>query len=211
VNQKEGLSVTQIHNFSGINISTVVRLCATLEKSRYLKRSSRGIYFIGPQIEKLAQIYRIQFSMEEIIRPVLTRLRDETGESVSFYVIDGNERVCLFRVDSKNDIRHVVEEGTRLPLSKGVVGPVLLTFSGKQGPKYDKIRSKGYLNAAGRESFTSSVAAPVFTGSGTLAGALVVSGLSARFGEKQRVLALNLILEYCKKLTECLPAKDFRR
>lgn len=208
--QKEGLSVTKIFNLSGINKSTVVRLCATLERDGYLKRNRLGIYFIGHQIEKLAQIYRIQFSVEDIIRPILIKLRDETGESASFNIIDGDERICLFRVDSKNDIRHVVEEGARLPLTKGVVGPTLLAFSGKQGSAYDKIRTKGYLSAEGRESFTSSVAVPVFRRDGSLAGALVLSGLSVRFGEKKRALALDLLLQSCKKLTECLPVQDIR-
>lgn len=211
LNHKDGLSVTKINNFSGINISTVVRLCATLENGGYLKRNSQGIYFIGHQIEKLAQIYRIQFSMEEIIRPLLTKLRDQTGESVSFNIIDGNERVCLFRADSKQNIRHVLDEGTRLPLEKGVVGPILLAFSGKKGDVYDELRNRGYLDSKGRASFTSSVAVPVFTGDGSLAGALCVSGLSARFGEKKRALALNLLLECSKKLTECLPVQYIKR
>jgi len=117
----------------------------------------------------------------------------------------------LIRVDFKYDIRQVVEEGKILPLSKGVAWPALLAFSGEKGPKFDKIRKKGYLNAEGRESFTYSVAAPVFTGNGSLAGALVVSGLAARFGEKKRELALKLILEYCKNLKERLPGQDSRR
>jgi DNA-binding IclR family transcriptional regulator len=211
LNHEEGLSVTKIYNLSGINISTVVRLCATLENSGYLKRNSQGIYFIGHQIEKLAQIYRIQFSVEDIIRPLLTELRDKTGESASFNIIDGNERLCLFRADSKKNIRHVLEEGTKLPLEKGIVGPLLLAFSGKKGDAYDELRSQGYLDGKGRASFTSSVAVPVFTGDGSLVGALAVSGLSARFGEKKRALALNLLLEYSKKLTQCLPVQDIRR
>jgi len=206
LNQNEGLSVTQIHNLSVINMSTVLRLCATLENSGYLKRNGRGIYFVGHQIERLSQVYRHQFSLDKVIRPVLTTLRDETEESASFYIISGNQRTCLFRVNSENEIRHVVEEGARLPLAEGVVGPVLLAYSGKRGPQYDKIRKEGYLIAKGRKSYTASVAAPVFKTDGSLAGALVVSGLSVRFTAKKRVLALNLILSCSQKLSVLLPA-----
>jgi len=211
LDQRDGLSVTKINNFSGINISTVVRLCATLENGGYLKRNSQGTYFIGYKIEKLAQIYRLQFSAEEIIRPSLTKLRDQTGESVSFNIIDGNDRLCLFRADSRKQIRHVIEEGTRSPLEKGVVGPILLAFSGEKGDKYDEIRNQGYLDGQGREAFTSSVAVPVFTGDGSLAGVLAVSGLSTRFRKKKRQRALIWLLEHSNMLREKWPVQNIRR
>ena len=201
----EGLTVTNISNFSGINMSTAVRLCATLEKDQYLKRNSRGIYSIGPQIERLAQTYRQQFNLEEIIRPLLNELRDQTEESASFYVIDGEERICLFREDSRHTIRHVVNEGVRLPLNRGVVGPLLMAFSGAAGSKYDKIRKTGYYEAEGREMFTASVAAPVFNSADSLVGALVVSGPTTRFIPAERRKATKLIIQYTKQLKSYLP------
>lgn len=208
---KEGLSLTQISNLKKINMSTAVRLCATLEQNLYLKRNARSIYFIGSKIDKLAHIYRQQFNKEEIILPVLTALRDETGESASFYVVDGKERVCLVRVDSKHEIRHVVEEGTRLPLTQGVVGPVLLAFVGTKGTKFDMIRKDGFLNSEGRESFTASVAVPVFTCDNYLAGALVVSGLSSRFDAAKRKKAIELLTKASVELHEQLPLPEKRR
>lgn len=203
--REDGLTVTRIATATGINKSTVVRLCATLEGRGYLQRDPRGIFMVGPQIENLARVFRNQFNLEEVVRPVLAQLRDETGESASFYVIEGDARVCLYRESSRHRIRHVVEEGTRLPFKEGVVGRVLLAFSGSKGAAFQTIRDDGYLDADGREPFTGSVSAPVLTKSGQLAGALVISGLSSRFSPEERIKARHLILEACTQIRDVLP------
>ncbi len=207
VDHPDGLTVTAIAEATGINISTVVRLCATLEGRGYLRRDARAVYLLGPQIDGLARIYRLQFDLEGIIRPLLAALRDSTGESASFYVLDGDARVCLFRENSEHRIRHVVEEGSRLPLSDGVVGRVLLAFSGAKGSDFRQIREDGYLIDEGREPFTASVSAPVFTRDAQLVGALVVSGLSSRFGKKMRQAALKGLSDAAGTLAETLPEK----
>lgn len=204
--REDGLSVTQISAATGINMSTVVRLCATLDGRGYLRRDTAGRYFVGSQVEQLAHVLRTQFSLAETIRPLLKQLRDETGESAAFYVREGGMRVCLFREDSKHAIRHVVEEGARLPLKEGVVGNVLLAQAGSKGVVYDKIRKDGHYAAVGRDPFTASVAVPVTTKSGTLVGAMVVSGLADRFGDKKRKTALKRLVEARTTLAGLLPA-----
>lgn len=203
-----GLTVTQISNAAGFNKSTVVRLCATMEKRGYLRRDSRSVYYVGPQIDRLSRVFRDQFSLEDSIRPILRNLRDETGESASYYVNDGDSRVCLFRENSLHPIHHVVEEGARLPFKEGVVGRVLLAFSGVRGAEYTKIRKDGFLDAEGREAFTASVAVPVLTKSGNLVGALVVSGLTNRFDEKKRTKALTLIQTSSTELADIFPTRE---
>ena len=201
-----GLSATQIAAATGINMSTVVRLCATLEGRRYLRRNGRGMYFVGPQVEPLARALRTQFSLEDTVRPVLRMLRDETGESASFYVRDGDARICLYREDSHHAIRHVVAEGARLPLKEGVVGRVLLAYDGAKGPVYDKIRKEGFYAAAGREPFTASVSVPVFSKGGDVIGAIVVSGLADRFSTRKRHAAQKQLENAGQDLAELLPA-----
>ena len=202
---EDGLTVTGIAAATEIHKSTVQRLCATLEGRGYLGRDRGASFRLGARIEELARVFRNQFSLEAAVRPVLARLRDETGESASFYVIDGPARVCMFRENSRHRIRHVVEEGTRLPFRQGVVGRVLLDFSGARGSEYRAIREAGYLDADGREPFTASLAAPVLTASGQLAGGLVLSGLSTRFSAQQRRSARDLILGASAQLGEILP------
>jgi DNA-binding IclR family transcriptional regulator len=202
------LTATQLSTRLGMNLTTATRLCMTLEKFGLLTRSQGRAYKLGPKVWQLSQAYRRTFRLEELIRPLIRDIRDKTGESVAFYVVEGSERLCLFRENSKSTIRHHVDEGSRLPLTTGVVGPVLLAFAGKEGPEYERIRRAGHLIAQGREPHTTSVSIPVHDGQGLLRGALVVSGLSVRFTQDRIDKALELLREAANRLNEALPSSE---
>jgi DNA-binding IclR family transcriptional regulator len=193
---------------TGLNKTTTLRLCASLEEAGFLERAQGTAYRLGPKISQLAQIYRRSFRLEDVVRPQLQHIRKRTGESVSFYVGEGKERVCRFRENSHSIIRHHMEEGARLPLGSGVVGRVLLAFSGKKGRDLDAIRRDGYLIAQGREPHTTSVAVPVVDGRGILHGALVVSGPSIRFDKQAPKRARDLLQDAALKIRDMLPAQQ---
>lgn len=191
---------------TGLNKTTTLRLCASLEEAGFLERAHGSAYRLGPKISQLAQVYRRSFRVEDVVRPQLQHIRKQTGESVSFYVVEGKERVCRFRENSSSIIRHHMEEGARLPLASGVVGRVLLAFSGKKGRDLDAIRRDGHLIAQGREPHTMSAAVPVLDGRGILYGALVVSGPSIRFEGQAPKRACELLQEAALKIRDMLPA-----
>jgi DNA-binding IclR family transcriptional regulator len=203
--RKRPLTLTELSVGAGIHKTTMMRLCNALVDAGYLHRNESRSYVLAPKIWELALIYVQQVDMERVIRPLIRRLRDETMESASFYIRDVDFRVCMFRENSPHRVHHHVDEGTRLPLREGVVGYVLLAFSGEAGPGYDTIRADGYFEAKGREPDTASVAAPVFARNGEMVGAVVVSGPSSRFGAVQRKKALKLVLECCHELGTQIP------
>jgi DNA-binding IclR family transcriptional regulator len=184
------LSLSELSARTGMHKTTVLRLCASLEEAGILQREPGMPYRLGPKIWQLAQAYRADLQLEDVVRPLLRTIRDRTGESVSYYVPDGDERVCRFRENSRAVIRHHLEEGTRLPLAAGVVGRVLKAHLGGRGKEYEDIRHRGYLIAQGREAHTTSVAVPVLDWAGGIRGGLVVSGPSIRFRKCEEALAL---------------------
>jgi DNA-binding IclR family transcriptional regulator len=184
------LSLSELSARTAMHKTTVLRLCASLEGAGFLQHAPGMPYRLGPKIWQLAQAYRVDFQLEDIVRPLLRAIRDRTGESVSFYTPDGDERVCRFRENSRAVIRHHLEEGARLPLAAGVVGRVLKAYLGGRGKEYDEIRRDGHLIAQGREAHTTSVAVPVLDLAGTIRGGLVVSGPSIRFRKCEEALAL---------------------
>lgn len=206
-----GLTLTKIAARTGIHKSTTLRLCATLEEAGFLERDRAMVYRIGPKVWQLAQVYSQQFHLEEVVRPLLRDLRDQTGESASFYVVDGDQRVCLYRENSRHALRHHLEEGARLPLADGVIGRVLGAFSGAEGTEYDRIRRDGFLIDQGRSPDTASAAVPVFGRGGELEGGLVVSGPHTRFDPVARDAALANLLEAARKLQHRMPARRDRR
>lgn len=203
------ISLSQFALRTGLNKTTIIRLCASLEEAGFLQRAPGKPYRIGPKIWQLSRIYQRQAQLEDIVRPYLQRVRDATGESVSFYVIDKDERVCLFRENSHSVIRHHADEGSRLPLNAdGVVGRVLLAFLGTPGKEFDDIRRRGYLFAQGREPHTTSVAVPVLDNHGNVRGGIVISGPSIRFKSCQH--ALPLIQEAAEDIRLRFPFEDLK-
>jgi DNA-binding IclR family transcriptional regulator len=200
-----GLTLSHIAADTRLNKATAVRLCATLEQAGLLERDVHMVYRLGRRTWRLGQMYRQQHGFEDIARPVIAALRDATGESASFYVRDGDERICLIRENSRHIIRHHVDEGARLSLDRGVVGRVLLAWGGAEGSEFDAIRADGYLIANGREPDTASVAAPVLNSEGGLVGAIVVSGPQTRFSEPRRRAALAQVLAACRDVQAALP------
>ena len=67
--------------------------------------------------------------------PALEQLAAKTGETASFYVRHGEERLCLFRVESVNRIRMHVQPGDTRPMDKSAIAQVLRRYeAGPPGP-----------------------------------------------------------------------------
>lgn len=177
------LPLREIAARTGLNKATILRIAATLERGGFLRRRADGAFALGPALWRLGNLYRRSLNLDDAVPPVLERLVGETGESCAFYVAEGRGRVCLYRRNSPKAARHHVEEGERLPLDRGSGGRVLQAFAGARGPLFDRIRAEGLCASSGeRDPDVAGVAAPVFGDGGSLAGALVVSGLATRFG-----------------------------
>src|SRR5699024_12741023 len=78
----------------------------------------------------LALIYNIYLNLQKHIPLALNRLVELTGEGASFFVRDGDMRVCLYRADSKKELRDHIQQGKLLPLKRGAAGKTLLQYSG---------------------------------------------------------------------------------
>ncbi len=95
------LSLSELSRATGLVKSTVLRLAASLERSGYLRRGSDARYRLGPALARLSARYQAAFQLGDHVMPALERLADATGESSAFYVRDGDQSVCLHRVNSR--------------------------------------------------------------------------------------------------------------
>jgi DNA-binding IclR family transcriptional regulator len=126
---KPVMTLGEIASATGFYKSTILRLTASLERLGYLVRDESGVFRLGPALVRLGSIYRAGFNLGEAIRPELRRLVTATGETASFYIREGQSRVCLFRHNSPHSARHHLDEGAALPLTAGASAHVLLAFS----------------------------------------------------------------------------------
>jgi len=202
---RESLSLAEIAAETGYYKSTILRLCGSLEHFSYLRRMEDGRFQLGPSLWRLGSRYRHSFDLGEHIRPELHRLVDETLETASFYVREGDDRICLYRQNSPKSVRHHIEEGDRLPLNVGA-GRVFLAFSGSVGTIYNEIRTEGVYTSRGeRNKDLGAVAVPVFDAAGKLRGVLSISTLVSRLDEKAENLAAKVLKASAKRLASLIP------
>jgi DNA-binding IclR family transcriptional regulator len=185
------LSVTELANRTRLYKSTVLRLLASLSHAGWMRKTSEGLWALGPQTVRLAAIYTASFSLEAVITPVMQALVKRVNESVAFHIRQGEQRVCLFRVDCTQAIRDHVRVGDVLPLDRGSGGRVLLAFSGASGELYDRIRKDGFVALIGdRTPGLAGISAPIWNHDHALVGALTLTVPESRYqpGLKDAVL-----------------------
>ena len=201
----DGMTLTDLMNATGLYHSTILRLCESLEHFRYIKRLPDGRYMLGPTPFYLGMLYQASFRLQDYALPILRELSKATLETAAIYVREGNERVCLHRVELPRSVRMNVREGDRVELDKGAAGKVLLAFSGAPGEGFEKIRAEAYaISLAERDSDSAAIACPVFGVGQRLVGALSVGIPLYRFNKAKLGTALPLVMSAGGRLTEDL-------
>lgn len=177
-----GLGLTALAERSGLSKTTVLRLLTSLIKRGYVRLSGDGRYVLGPAVLRLAAIYQKMVQPEDVIRPMLEALVEESKESASFNVREGDVHVCLYRVDSKHALRDHIRPGQCFPMDRGATALVLRAGSGERGRQLDAARERVAIARHG-ELFAgmSGVAVPVFGMNQALIGAILLSGPTSRF------------------------------
>ena len=195
------MSLAELAGETGLHKSTILRITNSMTLYGFIQRNDDGQFSLGPSVWRLGLIFRRDFKRREHVAPALRILADATGETASFYVRVGDERVCLYRENSPNLLRFHVEEGMRLKLSTGASGLVLRHFSGDDVGDLSVFNENGSTSSEGQTNPNiSSISTPVFTSKGTLVGALTVSGLIHRFDRAARQNALPLLESLARSL-----------
>ena len=193
---KTQFSINEICEKLGFNISTTYRILSTLEEYGYVSRLKSKDYVVGTQALYLSAIYTQSNHLEQI-RPIVDAIRDISGETASFFVEEDSMRICLYRAHSRDEIRHNIEQGSRLELNRGASGRIILAYGKRKNDKtgfYKEIRDAGYyLSIHEHNTSLFALAVPVISSSSKFVGAIVVSGPISRFNDKQKIFLLKLL------------------
>lgn len=222
------MSLGDIHERTGINKTRIMRLAGTLRHMGYVAQDpATGRYALGPKVYSLGRgLSKSYLNVKVLLNSFMKKIVEETGETASFFVVHGFQRLCLVREESKNAVRYVINEGEERPLYKGAPSKALLAllpeeqretflshFAATQ-KEYDadafrrqivETKEQGYaLSMAEVSPDSYSIAVPVFCGLGKFYAALAVSGPISRYSEEKRGKILKTLSLYKEKFESLL-------
>lgn len=206
-----GLTLGQIEAASGLFKSVILRYMLTLEAEHYVFKRADGCYELGSRAYQLGASYERTFNLHVHIAPVLKKLTAATQESSTFYVRDGDFRMCLLRKDSPHHIKSSVPVGTMLPMDDTSAAAILRDFENGMPPNWDYRDGIYTSTGAGLNRklvaslMTASISTPVFKHEGKLVGALSISGPTSRFDPEDSA-SQTLIRDAAEALSRMLGA-----
>jgi IclR family transcriptional regulator, KDG regulon repressor len=202
------IGVREVARMTGLTTSTAGRLMTAMKDRGILSQNpnNRG-YTLGMRLLTWTGVYLTSMDIRTVAQPIMSELQQSTQETISLYVLDGTDRVCVERLESPQNVRIIARLGRRLPLYAGSAGKVMLAYlpeakvkeiieSSSLAPftartitdpqvmlqELDKIRQRGFAVSHGEwTQDASGVAAPVFGPSRDVIGALTISGPTQRF------------------------------
>ncbi|WP_146360264.1 IclR family transcriptional regulator [Arthrobacter yangruifuii] len=210
--------ISEIARHTGLSRGTTHRLVSALTAHGMLTQVPNSTsYSLGPRLLSLAEVAREPLSLDVQSRPVMTWLRDQTGETVGLHVLDAlPSRRTIAQVESLQPLRRIYTDlGAARPPHEGAPGKVLLAYSApgvydgvlaglrasdtQEADRLDAdiavIRSVGYaISIQERVKGVVAIAAPVRDHRTQVVAALSISIPAVRAGRKELV-ALEPVLE----------------
>ncbi len=117
---------TELHS------STAFRILDSMVVNGFVERDAAGKYQLGRKLLSLGSRVHAQSDVRLIALPIMTRLRDELGESINLTVREGDEVVYIEKA-TPNRMMHVQQlVGSRAPLHVTAVGKLMLAMNGDE-------------------------------------------------------------------------------
>jgi DNA-binding IclR family transcriptional regulator len=201
---RQRLTAAEMARALAIPRSTAFRIAQTLECLGFLQRDGDR-YRIGAAVLRLGFEYIAALEVTDLARPVVERLRDETGLSSQLVVRDGRDVVVVLKASPSATFATNVTVGTRLPVHATVLGRVLMSDADEDAlralypePALPRVsagsprtvaelarllredRARGYaVSESFFEQGVSAVAAPVRDANGAIVAAISVTAQRA--------------------------------
>jgi DNA-binding IclR family transcriptional regulator len=192
------LSLAELTRRTGLVKSTIMRLAVSLEKYRLLARLADGNYRLDAETLRLGTAYQQAFSLSDHVTPALAELAAKTGETASFYVRHGDERLCLFRVESVSPIRMHVQPGDTRPMDKSAIAQLLRRYEASLPSMDDELP---LFTSGITDPHSAALAMPVFGIGDSLVGVLSISGPVSRLTHARAEQCKAILVDAAHKLT----------
>ena len=219
------LGTNEVARRTGINVSSVSRLLATLADSGLVQHlPDTGRYRLGMHLLQLANAARAGLDIRTLARPYLDELTEITGETSTLSLPGRYEVLTVDFAQSDVSVRSVASIGRNSVAHATATGKVFLAWGGKLPPgrltaytartivdreqlaeEIEKVRQRGWADAIReREEDLNGLAVPVLDAGGRLAAILGVQGPSTRFTQRAVRAAVEPLTERPRLLASVL-------
>jgi DNA-binding IclR family transcriptional regulator len=224
-NARGELGTNEIARRTGINVSTISRILATLVSGGLAEHvTATGRYRLGVGVIRLANAAGERRDIRSLARPHLEDIAGRIQETATLSVPAGHEAITVDYVQSPLSVRSVAEVGRASAAHATAVGKVFLAHGGTvpAGPLHaytertivdhdvlraevERVGERGWGQAAGeREEDLNAVAVPVMDPAGQLVAILGIQGPAARFGPRVMRSAVGLLMERAERISTAL-------
>jgi IclR family pca regulon transcriptional regulator len=122
---RQRLTLSDVAKLTGITRAAARRYLLTLTKLNYAEFDGR--YFsLTPRILRLGYAYLSSASLSAQVQPFLERISEETGESSSAAILDGDDIVYIARSATRRIMSIGLGVGSRLPAHCTALGRAIL-------------------------------------------------------------------------------------
>lgn len=123
------IGISDLAKRLGVAKSTVHRLAVTLVADGMLEQNpDTGKYRLGISLFRLGSLVRRRMNVSNEARPLLRELRERANETVHLAVLDGNEIMYIYNLESTQAIRMRSDVGVRKPAYCTAEGQAILAF-----------------------------------------------------------------------------------
>ena len=221
------LGVTEASKRLGLHKSTVSRLLGTLERGGFVEQvSDTRRYRLGLQLASLAGLAVTQLDLSSAARPYLVNLAEQSEETATLSVLDGDEAVNIDQVPGPHPVKDLGWIGRRLPLHASAGGkPLLASLSAERLeswlqqplPAYtertvvspeqlrrelQEMLARGYVIVSEEyEPGLTAVGAPVYDYHREIVASITISGPTFRLHPEQLETAARLIKDTAEHIS----------
>ena len=224
---RPSMTLGELQQATGLPTSTVQRLVTNMAAQGFLDRAGDQVR-VGTRMAFWAASALKDLDILTVLKPVLTEMRDTTGETACFFRIEQHYRVCVAIAETHHALRRDMYVGKLIPLHAGSAGRVLLAWhpalaeeiiTGPLEPMTEgtvtsadelrtliaAARADGYAISVGeREDSAAGLSAPVFDASGECIGALMISGPTLRMSRERCEAWVDLLVGYAERVTRTI-------
>jgi IclR family transcriptional regulator, KDG regulon repressor len=225
------LSVSEIGAKTHLHRSTAHRILMALEYNDLIQQNSEnGKYRLGMKLFRLGHQAVSHLNLREICRPFLTRVVNETKETVHLAVLDENQVLYLDKVEGPHALRMPSRVGRRIPTYCTSLGKAMLSCLDDQEVKnifrehalhsytantvkslsqlltdLRVIRKRGYsVDNEEIEIGLRCVGAPIKDYTGAMVAAISVAAPSARLSSQKIPTVGRLVVRTAEEISEKL-------